>query len=83
MLKSATSFAKCQLPIELFNVNRMVKTKIKQSLGRVGYLMLRDGTIELKGDTSHLDLECAEILQDLETNFELEPMSKPDYFAPY
>ena len=45
--------------------------------------MLRDGTVEIKGDTAHFDLDCRDLLQDAETNFELEAMTKPDYFAPY
>lgn len=45
-----TIFNRCELPNELFNANRLVKTKIKQTLGRVGYLMLRDGTLEIKGE---------------------------------
>ena len=44
-----TIFTRCELPNELFNSNRLVKTKIKQMLGRVGFLMLRDGSLEIKG----------------------------------
>lgn len=38
-----TSFENCQLPSELFNVNRMVKMNTKQILSRFGFLTLRDG----------------------------------------
>ena len=44
-----SAFENCQLPHELFNVNRMVKMNIKQMLSRLGFLTLRDGTIELAG----------------------------------
>jgi hypothetical protein len=42
-------FTKCDLPIELFNTNRLAKSKMKQTLARLGFLMLRDGTLEIKG----------------------------------
>lgn len=45
-----TLFQKCQIPSELFHVNRLVKNKIKAITGRLGYLMLRDGSIEIKGE---------------------------------
>ena len=35
--------------VKLFNVNRLIKNKIKSITGRLGYLMLRDGSIEIKG----------------------------------
>jgi len=43
------AFEKCELPYEIFNVNRMVKMNIKQMLSRLGFLTLRDGTIEVQG----------------------------------
>jgi hypothetical protein len=45
-----TVFEKCQLPYELFNVNRMIKMNAKQMLSRLGFLTLRDGTLEIKGE---------------------------------
>jgi hypothetical protein len=42
-----SAFESCQLPSEIFNVNRMVKMNIKQMLSRMGFLTLRDGTIEV------------------------------------
>jgi hypothetical protein len=48
MLKD-TLFKRCEQPLDLFNTNRMVKIKIKQILARFGFLMLRDGTLEVKG----------------------------------
>jgi len=80
-----TIFTKCQLPSELFNAERIVKTKIKQYLSRIGYLMLRDGTIEVKG-TKKPDLgtkETIELLGDLESRFQLGSFAKPDYFASF
>ena len=44
-----SAFEGCQLPHELFNVNRMVKMNIRQMLSRLGFLTLRDGTIEVAG----------------------------------
>jgi hypothetical protein len=44
-----SAFENCQLPHELFNVNRMVKMNIKQMLSRLGFLTLRDGSIEVAG----------------------------------
>ena len=66
-----TIFSQCELPNELFNANRLVKTKIKQTLGRVGYLMLRDGTLELKGENKPelSTQEIQEILLDFESNY--------------
>ena len=78
-----TIFTKCELPNEVFNANRLIKTKIKQSLARVGYLMLRDGTLEVKGENKP-DLavpEIANVLQELESEFNMKKFDKPDYFA--
>ena len=63
----------------------MVKTKIKQYLGRVGYLMLRDGSLEVKGNNKPelATKENAEMLVDLESTFELPTFEKPDYFASF
>jgi hypothetical protein len=44
-----SAFEGCQLPVELFNVNRMVKMNVKQMLSRLGFLTLRDGTVEVEG----------------------------------
>jgi len=44
-----TLFQKCEIPSQLFHVNRLVKNKIKAMTGRLGYLMRRDGAIEIKG----------------------------------
>jgi hypothetical protein len=44
-----SAFENCQLPHEIFNVNRMVKMNIKQMLSRLGFLTLRDGTVEVAG----------------------------------
>lgn len=54
-----TVFEKCQLPNEIFNVNRMVKMNIKQSLSRFGYLALRDGKLEIneKGRPDVVDMQ--------------------------
>ena len=59
---SKTPFSDCELPIDLFNTNRLVKNHIKNVLGRVGYLMLRDGTLEIKG-TKVPQLNTSEVQQ--------------------
>lgn len=61
----------------------MVKGYFKQALGRVGFLMLRDGTLELKGNnvpilnTKHVQ----QVIADHEKVFEQPAFQKSDYFA--
>ena len=43
-----TPFHKCDIPYDVFNIGRRTKIFIKQQLSRVGFLVLRDGTIEVK-----------------------------------
>ena len=77
-----TMFSKCQIPSELFHINRLVKNKIKAVTGRLGYLMLRDGTIEIKGDNiPQLADNTREVVVDLEEEYKLTAFSKPDYFV--
>ena len=61
----------------------MAKTKIKQYLGRVGYLMLRDGTLEIKGNNRPVmeSKELSELLAELEACYDFRNFEKPDYFA--
>jgi hypothetical protein len=52
-------------------------------LGRVGFLMLRDGSLEIKG-TNCPDLtsqDVKRVLDELEESFQLKTFEKPDYFA--
>ena len=63
----------------------MAKMKIKQVLGRVGYLMLRDGTLMINGEKNKPDLankDTVEVLKELESAIKSDPkFLKPDYFA--
>ena len=44
--------------------------------------MLRDGTLEIKGENlPEFANNTKEIIQECERNFKLEAFSKPDYFA--
>lgn len=63
----------------------MVKTKIKQLLGRFGFLMLRDGSLEIQGSRRpELGSEMVQgMLGDLERGIELPMFDKPDYFASF
>lgn len=80
-----TLFSKCSDSHELFNTNRMAKMKIKQVLGRVGYLMLRDGSMMINGEKNRPDLandDTVKVLRDMESAIEGDPkFLKPDYFA--
>ena len=80
-----TLFSKCTLPSELINAHRLVKTKIKQVLGRVGFLMLRDGSLEVKGNKPELNTHVVQgILQNLESAYTIEArFMKSDYFASF
>jgi hypothetical protein len=79
-----TSFENCQLPSELFNVNRMVKMNTKQILSRLGFLTLRDGTIEVKGQNRPEMPDFKRILASLEESYDLgSSFSKPDYFCSF
>jgi len=79
-----SAFEGCQLPHELFNVNRMVKMNIRQMLSRLGFLTLRDGTIEVAGKNKPELQSFKSILSQLETEFDLGPSySKPDYFSSF
>lgn len=79
-----TAFENCQLPVELFNVNRMVKMNQKQMLSRLGFLTLRDGQIEVKGQNRPEMPDFKRILASLEESFDLgSSFSKPDYFCSF
>lgn len=80
-----TIFSKCTMPRELINAHRLVKTKMKQVLGRVGFLMLRDGSLEVKGNKPELNTNVVQgIIQDLESAYHVEDKyMKPDFFASF
>lgn len=46
-----TAFNKCEIPFDLFHLNRRTKLTIKQQLSRLGYLALSDGSLEVQGET--------------------------------
>ncbi len=66
-----SAFENCQLPSELFNVNRMVKMNMKQMLSRLGFLTLRDGTIEVQGKNKPEIPIFKQILGSLEQDYDL------------
>jgi hypothetical protein len=78
-----TLFEKCSLPYELFNVNRMVKMNSKQMLSRMGFLALRDGSIELQAKNKPEVADLKQILTAQSLEYELPQFSKPDFFAPF
>lgn len=81
---SKGSFENCQLPSEIFNVNRMVKMNSKQMLSRLGFLTLRDGTIEVAGRNKPEMPEFKHILAQLEQEFDLGGgFQKPDYYCSF
>lgn len=77
-----TIFSKCQLPLELFNASRVAKTNIRRNLSRVGFVMRRDGSLEIKGDNKP-ELDIRDTLKDLEEGILLPEFDKPDYFASF
>ena len=78
-----TVFEKCSLPYELFNMNRMVKLNIKQMLSRLGFLVLRDGSLETQGKNKPELPALKSILGQLESGFELGSFDKPDYYCSF
>jgi hypothetical protein len=47
-----TIFDKCSLPYEVFHLQRRTQLNIKQVLSRIGFLVLRDGSLEVKTSNS-------------------------------
>ena len=45
-----TPFHDCKIPYDVFHVHRKTKLTIKQKLSKMGFLMLRDGSLEVKGE---------------------------------
>lgn len=79
-----TVFHRCELPYEVFHVQRRTKLAIKQQLARLGYLTLRDGQVELKGQNKPDFKILNDLLPEWEGRFELgSAFSKPDYFLPF
>ena len=62
----------------------MVKMNIKQMLSRLGFLTLRDGTIEVQGKSKPELPEFRSLLQNLESDYDLgQNFAKPDYFSSF
>ena len=79
-----TPLENCQLPYELFNVNRMIKMNSKQMLSRMGFLTLRDGTLEIQGKNKPEIPELKGLLQTLEEDFDMpSTFDKPDFFSSF
>ena len=79
-----TLFSKCDTPHDLFNTHRLVKTKLKQTLGRLGYLMLRDSTLMVKGNLPNFaGDDTVEVLRHIERSYKQESrFLNSDYFIP-
>ena len=82
-LFKGTLFEKCALPSEIFNVNRMAKNSVKQTLSRLGFLVLRDGSIDISEKNRPELPELKSIIADLESQYQIPDFAKPDYFAPF
>jgi len=78
-----TVFEKCALPYEIFNVNRMAKNNVKQALSRLGFLALRDGSLQVAEKNRPELPELRGVLAELEREVQLADFAKPDYFAPF
>ena len=64
-------------------MQRRTKLTIKQYLSKMGFLMLRDGTLEVKGDNKPEIKDVEEILLEMASQFEMSStFKKPDYFVP-
>jgi hypothetical protein len=62
----------------------MVKMNIKQMLSRMGFLTLRDGTIEVQGKSKPDIPDFKSLLASLEQEYDLgSEFQKPDYFASF
>jgi Methyltransferase domain len=79
-----TAFSNCQIPYELFHLNRRTKLTIKQQLARLGYLTLRDGSLEVDGETKPACKNLKTITAEMESMFgQPGKYEKPDYFVPF
>lgn len=77
-------FSKCSLPYDVFHLQRRTKFTIKQTLARVGYLVLRNGKVEIKGATKPDYKDLPSLAKEWETQFDYgSAFTKPDYFLPF
>ena len=60
-----TPFHACEIPYEVFHIQRRTKLTIKQCLSKMGFLMLRDGSLEVKGDKKPEIKEIEEIMLEM------------------
>ena len=68
----------------MFHTQRRTKLTIKQYLSKMGFLMLRDGTLEVKGDSKPEIKDVEEILLEMASQFEMSStFKKPDYFGKF
>lgn len=82
--KEGTAFDSCESPFELFHRQRMVKMNVKQTLGRVGLMTLRNGSIEIQGEGKPEEIKgFKELLEGHEKLIKREDMYKRDFFAPF
>ena len=78
-----TPFHSCQIPYDVFHMQRRTKLTIKQQLSRMGFLMLRDGSLEVQGDAKPEIKDVEEILLEMSNQFEISSTyKKPDFFVP-
>lgn len=70
-----TNFNNCENNLELFHMNRLVQTKIKQTLGRVGYQVLRDGSLNIQGPNKPdlSNTETVKVFENIESSYKQEP----------
>lgn len=79
-----TIFSSCSLPYEVFHMQRRTKMSIKQTLAKMGFLVLRNGELDLKGATKPDYKDLPKLVKEWEKNFDLgSSYSKPDYFLPF
>jgi hypothetical protein len=76
------AFEKCTLPNEIFNMNRMVKVNIKKQMNRFGFHLIKDGSLNIKGDKPESPI-FKKIIEDAYERFELPSFKKPDLFVPF
>ena len=78
-----TPFHTCEIPYDVFHMQRRTKLTIKQHLSKMGFLMLRDGSLEVKGDTKPEIKDVEQILLEMANQFEMSStFTKPDFFVP-
>ena len=80
-----TPFQGCSIPYEVFHMNRRTKLTVKQSLSRLGFLMLRDGSLLVKDshDKKPELVDAEKLVSTMVSEFQMESaFSKPDYFVP-